>query len=148
MSSSLRGLDRGAAIDLRGIKRVDPLAEKPDRPDVVRLRAERQDIAADIGIGVLDGVFNLLHRHAVLLHQPGVDEDLILLDGPAITGDVDHAGNLLEGAIEDPVLHGLELPRRVARALQHVTHDLADRTPRRQPRRHARRANCRSPRGD
>ena len=55
---------------------------------------ERQDVAADVGVGAGDRVLDLLHRHAVLLEQAGIEQDLILLDRPAEAGDVDHAGDL------------------------------------------------------
>ena len=65
------------------------------------------------------------HRHAVLLEQPGIEEHLILLDGPAVAGHVDDARDLLEERVQHPILDGLELVRRVARALEDVADDLA-----------------------
>ena len=93
------------------------------------LGAQGEDIAADVGVGVLDRVLDLLHRHAVLLQEPGVDQNLILLDGPAVSGHVDDAVDLLEGAVEHPVLDRLELVGRVAGTLQDVADDLAGRAP-------------------
>ena len=86
-----------------------PLAEQAEGADVVRLAAEREDVAADVGVRLGDRVLDLLERDVVLPQQPGVDQHLVLLDRAAVAGHVDHAGHRLQGALEDPVLHGLEL---------------------------------------
>ena len=100
----LRGLDLGGAGDLGRIEWVDPFAQEPDGADIVRLGAQGKDVTPDVGVGFLDRVFDLLHRHAVLFHQPGVDQNLILLDGPTVAGHIDHTGHLLEGAVRAPSL--------------------------------------------
>ena len=67
-----------------------------------------------LALELVDRVLDLLQRHVVLAEQPGVDQHLILLDGPAVTGHVDHARDGLQGALEHPILDGLELVGRVA----------------------------------
>ena len=130
----LLGHDLVGLVDQGRVERVLAPAEQPEGPDVVRLAAQGQDVAADVGVRVVDGVLHLLERHVVLAEQPGVDQDLVLLDRPAVAGHVDDAGDRLQGALEDPVLHGLELVGGVAGAFQHVADDLAGRAPGREPR--------------
>src|SRR4051794_37275220 len=48
------------------IERVDPLAQEPHRPDVVRLAPHGEDVAADVGVGARDRVLDLLERDVVL----------------------------------------------------------------------------------
>ena len=73
------------------VERVDPLAEIADRPDVMRLRPQRQDVTADVGVGLRDRVGDHLQGHVVPPHQLRVEQDLVLLDGAAEAGHVDHA---------------------------------------------------------
>ena len=117
MTSGLRHVGR--------VERVLPTAEEPHGPDVVRLGAEREDVAPDVRVRASDRVLDLLHRHAVLLQESGVEEHLILLDGPPVAGHVDDARDLLEERVQHPILDGLELIRRVARAFEDVADDLA-----------------------
>jgi hypothetical protein len=61
----------------------------------------------------------------------GVDLDVVLLGLAAVARDVDDALHLLELALEDPVLGGLEILERVALADDAIPEHLADRVPRR-----------------
>ena len=60
MSSSFSASSIGACEALAGSSGSIPLPKKADGADVVRLAAQGQDVAADVGVGVLDRVFDLL----------------------------------------------------------------------------------------
>ena len=96
------------------VERVDPLAQISKGPDVMRLRPQRQDIAADVRVRLRDRVRDHLQGHVVPSHQLVVEQDLILFDSTAEARHIDHAGYRLQGAVEHPVLHRLELIQRVA----------------------------------
>ena len=97
MSSSFSTSIAVGVVGHGRVERVDPLAQIADGPDVVRLRAQREDVAADVGVGLRDRVGDHLQGHVVPPHQLGVEQDLVLLDGAAEAGHVDHAGDRLEG---------------------------------------------------
>ena len=61
--------------------------------------------------------------------QLDVEQDLILLDGAAKAGHVDHTRDGLELPFEHPVLDRLELVESVSRAFQNIADDLARRAP-------------------
>ena len=96
MSSSFSVSIAAAWSTFAGSSGSLPAAQEPDGADVVRLGAEGEDVAADVGVRAGDRLLDLLHRHAVLLQQPGVEQHLVLLDGPAVAGHVDDAGHLLQ----------------------------------------------------
>ena len=131
----LLDLDRVGVVGHGRVERVDPLADQADGPDVVRLRAQREDVAADVGVGLGDGVGDHLQGHVVPPHELRIQQDLVLLDGAAEPRHVDHARDRLERPGQHPVLHRLELAERVAGPLQHVADDLAGRAPGREARR-------------
>ena len=91
----LLDLDRVRVLGHGRVERVDSLAQVADRPDVVRLRPQRQDVAADVGVRLRDRVLDHLQGHVVLPHQLGIEQDLVLLDRAAEAGHVDHAGHRL-----------------------------------------------------
>ena len=93
MSSSLSASIAVAVLDVGRVERVDPVAEQSQRADVVRLAAHGEEIAADVRVGAVDGVLDLRERDVVLVEQSRVDQDLVLLDGAAVPGHVDHAGD-------------------------------------------------------
>ena len=103
---------------LSGLEGVDALTQKPDPAHDVRLASQGEDVAADVGIRFLDRVLDLLERDAVVIQLHRVDQHLVLLDGAAEAGHIDHAGHGLERALEHPVLDGLDLVQGVARALR------------------------------
>ncbi len=125
----LLGLDQVGVFGVGRVERVDASAEQADGPDVVGLAAEAEEVAADVGVGTVDAVFHLLQGDVVLTHLLGVEQDLVLLDGASVAGDVDDAGDLLEGPVQDPVLHGLELSRGVAGSFEDVADDLSGGAP-------------------
>ena len=112
----LLGFDLDRLADVRRVERVFASAQESDGAHVMRLGAQREDVAADVGVRAGDRFLDLRHRHVVLLQEPGVQEHLILLDRPAVTGHVDHARNLLEERVQNPVLYGFKLICRVSRA--------------------------------
>ncbi len=130
-------LDHDGVFNKGGIEGIGAAAQQADRPHVVGLGTEREHVAADVGIGLLDGVLDLPECDAIPIELARIDEHLILLDRAAEAGDVDHARHLFEHAVEHPVLHRLDLAERVARPLQHVADDFAGGTPRRKLRRDA-----------
>ena len=106
-----------------------PLPIKPIPRHVVRLRAQAQDVAADVCVRLGDRVFDLLERDTVMPELPRVDEHLILLDGPAKAGDIDHSWHRLQLALEHPILDRLELVEGVTRSFEHIPHDLTGGAP-------------------
>ena len=125
----LVGFDRDRLFDMERIERVDAPAKQAHGANVMRLSAEREKIAADVGVGLFDRILHLLHRHAVAPQFARIDEHLILLDGAAKAGHIDHSRHLFEEPVENPVLHRLELVDGVARAFKHIAHDLAGGAP-------------------
>ncbi len=125
-------LDDDDVLDVvqRVAQRAAP-AEEADAADVERLLAHAEPLAAHVGVGVLHAGDELLERHPVAAEAVGIDGDLVLLGLAAVAGDVDHARDLLELALEDPVLRRLELAEGVTLALQGVAVHLADGVPRR-----------------
>ena len=105
---------------------------KADAADVVGLLADGEALAADVLVGVLDGGRDLAERDALAAQPVGVDLDVVLLGLAAEARDVDDALDLLELALEDPVLGRLQVPERVALAAERVAEDLADGVPRRE----------------
>ncbi len=66
----------------------------------------------------------------MIAYAEGIYPDMELTRLTAEADDVDDTGHLLELALEDPVLRGLEVAQRVALPLERVAVDLADRIPR------------------
>ena len=121
---------------------VDPFAQKPDPAHDVRLAAQGEDVAADVGVRLLNGVLDLLERDSVVIQLHRVDQHLVLLHRAAEAGHIDHAGDRLERALEHPVLNRLDLVQGVARAFEDVADDLAGRAPGREARIHTRQEDC------
>ncbi len=86
----------------------------------------------------------LAERDAVPAKPEGVDLHVVLLGLAAVARDVDDALHLLELALEDPVLGGLQVLERVALADDAVAEHLADRVPGRELRLQARSAAART----
>ncbi len=130
----LLDLDRVGVLRDGRFERVSPLAQVTLGPDVMRLLTQREDVAAHIGVGLRDGVGDHLQGDVVPPHELHIQQDLVLLDGPAESGHIDHARHGLEGPIQDPVLDRLQVVQGIAVPFQDIADDLADRTPRGQPR--------------
>ena len=100
----------------------------------MRLGSQRQDVAPSVRVRASDRLLDLAHRHAVLFQEARVQKHLILLDSPPVSGHVDDARNLFEERVQHPILNGLELIRRVARAFEDVANNLPGRAPGRKTR--------------
>ena len=119
---------------------VVDVAYEADAADVVRLLADEEALPADVLVRVRDRRLELRERDPLPAQAIGVDAHVVLLRLAAVARDVDDAVDLLELALEDPVLGRLQVLQRVALALQRVAEDLADRVPRRERRLVVRRA--------
>ncbi|MGY4290903.1 hypothetical protein ACVWXO_010169 [Bradyrhizobium sp. LM2.7] len=96
-----------------------------------RLLADIDGVAADIDVGVADGLEQLRQRQTVGDQLVEVDLKLIGLALAAPPRHVDHAGYGAEAALEDPVLDGFEVEHAVVRRTdQPVAEDFADRAER------------------
>ena len=100
-------------------------------------------VGADVGVGVLQGRLQLGQRDAELLEALRVGVDLIALDGAAVAGHIDDAGDAAELALQHPVLQRLEVVEGVdvaalgvLGAVEGVAVDLAGRRLGRDLRRH------------
>ena len=69
MSSSFWSIV-GPPGDVRRVERVDPLSQQPDSAHDVRLAAEGEDVASDVGVGLLNRVLHLLQRDPVMVQLP------------------------------------------------------------------------------
>ena len=90
-------------------------------------------------VGGLEPWIELRELDALPAQAIGVDLHVVLLRLAAETDDVDDAFDLLELPLEDPVLRGLQVARRVPLAPGPVAEHLADGVPRRELRLHVRR---------
>src|SRR5579863_7057171 len=110
-----------------------------DEPDAAHdrdLRSKIDRLSPDIDVAVVKGLQHLRQGDAVLDQAIEIDGDIIGFGLPAPSGDVDHAGQGLEPALEYPVLYGLEVGEAVAgRADDPIAKDFADRALRRDLRR-------------
>ena len=118
-----------------GVADVVHRADLADRAHDRRLRADVHRVGADIDVGVAEPVQHLLQGEPVGQQPVEVDDDVVGLGLAAPAGDVDHPGDRLEAALQDPVLDGLEVGDGIAGRTDHaVAEDLADRAGRRQHR--------------
>ncbi len=119
-----------ALRDHRGGEVVDR-ADQADTTHHRRLRADVDRVAADIDVGVADGLDHLRERQAERCQLADVDLQFIGLGLAAPAGDVDDAGDRAEAPLQDPVLQCLEIEHAVARrADEAITEDFADRAQR------------------
>ena len=138
--------DRGDVLDqhriaagLRhhGVVEVFDRADQADAAHHGGLRADIDGVAADIDVGVADGLQHLRQRQPVGDQLVEIDLQLIGLGLAAPPGDVDHPGYGAEAALQHPVLQRLEVEHAVVRRpLQPVAIDFADRAQRRNARLH------------
>ncbi len=126
-----------AALRHHGVGEVVDRPDQPDAADHRRLRADVDGIAADIDVGIADGLQQLRQRQAVGDQLVEVDLQLVGLGLAAPAGDIDHARHGAEAALQNPVLQRLEVEHAVIRRSdQPVAVDFADRAERRNPRLH------------
>jgi hypothetical protein len=110
--------------------------DEPDRAHGVRLLADDEPLPADVRVRGLHRVLELSEVDPLAGQPIGVHADVVLLRLAAEADDVDDAADLLELALEDPVLRGLQVHLRVTLADDLVPEHLADRVPGRQLRPH------------
>src|SRR4051812_29452650 len=116
-----------AALRDHGAGEVVDRADQPDAAYHGGLRADIDGIAADIDVGIADGLQQLRQRQAIGYQLVEIDLQLVGPGLAAPAGDVDHAGHGAEAALQYPVLQRLEVERAVVRrALQPVAVDLAN----------------------
>ena len=117
-----------AALRDHGVGEVVDRADQADAAHHGGLRADIDGIAADIDVGIADGLQQLRQRQAVGDQLVEIDLQLIGLGLAAPAGDVDHAGHGAEAALQHPVLQRLEVEHAVVRRPdQPVAVDFADR---------------------
>ena len=121
-----------ARLRHHGVVEVVDRADQADAAHHGGLRADVDGIAADIDVGVADGLQHLRQRQPVGDQLVEIDLQLIGLGLAAPPGDVDDAGHGAETALQHPVLQRLEVEHAVIRrAFQAITKNLAGRTERR-----------------
>ena len=126
-----------AALRHHGVGEIVDRADQADAAHHGGLRADIDGIAADIDVGVADGLQQLRQRQAVGDQLVEIDLQFVGLGLAAPAGDVDHAGHGAEAALQHPVLQRLQVEHAVVRRPdQPVTVDFADRAERRNPRLH------------
>ena len=91
----------------------------------MRLAAQRENVAADVGIGFRDCIFELLKGDVVVRHLLRINQHLVLLHRTAESRDVDHARHGLELPFQHPILHRLQLIECVFRSFEDIADDLA-----------------------
>ncbi len=102
--------------------------DQADAADDGRLGPEVHRLAADVDVGVVQGLQHLRQGHAEGDQLLVVDRDVVGAGLAAPAGDVDDPGHGLEAALQHPVLQGLQVGHRIAgRSQQAVAVDLADR---------------------
>ena len=133
-----------AGLRHHGVVEVVDRADQADAAHHGGLRADIDGVAADIDVGIADGLQHLRQRQPVGDQLVEIDLQLVGLGLAAPAGDVDHAGHGAEAALQHPVLQRLEVEHAVVRrALQPVAKDFADRAERRNARLHVARQAAR-----
>src|SRR5215469_3055937 len=103
--------------------------EEADTAHVIGLFTEGKPLAADVLVGIWEGVGDLAESYALSAKSGGINLDVIFLGFSAETRDVDHARNAAKLPLKDPVLGSLEVSDRVTLAADDVSVHLADRVP-------------------
>ena len=126
-----------AALRHHGVGEIVDRADQADAAHHRGLRADIDGTAADIDVGIADGLQQLRQRQAVGDQLVEVDLQLIGLGPAAPAGDVDHAGHGAETALQHPVLQRLQVQHAVVRRPgQPIAVDFADGAERRNSRLH------------
>src|SRR6266852_5388470 len=133
-------LDENRVATTLGHHGAGKIADGTDQADAAHhggLRSDVDGIAADIDVGIADGLQQLRQRQAVGDQLVEVDLKFVGLGLAAPARDVDHAGHGAKAALQDPVLQRFQVEHAVIRRPgQPVTVDFADRAYRRNPRLH------------
>ncbi len=129
----------GIAAALRdhgGGKIVDG-TDKADAANHRRLRTDVDGVAADIDVGVTDGLQHQRQRQAERRQLVEIHLKLVGLGLAAPARDIDDAGHAAKAALQHPVLQGLQIKNTVVRRSdQPIAEDFADRAQRRNLRLH------------
>ena len=121
-----------------GVGEVVDRADQADAAHYGGLRADIDRVAADIDVGIADGLQQLRQRQAIGDQLVEIDLQLVGLGPSTPAGDVDHAGHGAKAALQNPVLQRLQVEHAVIwRPRQPVAVDFADRADRRNRRLHA-----------
>src|SRR4030095_3690811 len=121
-----------ARLRHHGVAEVVDRADQADAAHHGGWRADVYGVAADIDVGVGDGLQHLRQRQPVGDQLVEIDLQLVGLGLAPPAGDVDDAGHGAETALQYPVLQRLEVEHAVVRwAFQTVTKNLSGRTERR-----------------
>src|SRR5450631_2415254 len=126
-----------AALRYHGVGKIGDGTDQADAAHHGGLRADVDSLAADIDVGIADGLQQVRQGQAVGDQLVEVNLQFVGLGLAAPAGDVDHAGHGAKAALKDPVLQRLEVEHAVVRRPgQPVAVDFADRAERRNPRLH------------
>ena len=137
VATSLTSTGLPPLCDDHGVGEIVDRADQADAAHHGGLRADIDGVAADIDVGIADGLQQLRQRQAVGDQLVEIDLQLVGLGLAAPAGDVDHAGHGAEAALQHPVLQRLEVEHAVVRRPgQPVAVDFADRAERRNARLH------------
>ena len=99
-----------------GDQRAADLVGRMNQADAAHhggLRAEIHRLAADIDIGVAEGLQHLRHGQSVADQLALIDRDVVGLGLAAPAGDVDDAGHRLEAPLQHPILQRLQVRHRI-----------------------------------
>ena len=111
-----------ARLRHHGVVEVVDRADQADAAHHGGLRADIDGVAADIDVGIGDGLQHLRQRQPVGDQLVEIDLQFVGLGLAAPAGDVDDAGHGAETALQHPVLQRLEVEHAVVRrAFQAVT---------------------------
>ena len=109
---------------------VGEVADRADQADAAHdggLCANIDGIAADIDVGIADGLQQLRQRQTIGDQFVEIDLQLVGLGPSAPAGDVDHAGHRAKAALQNPVLQRFQVEHAVIwRPGQPVAVDFAD----------------------
>ena len=134
----LLGLDRGGPGRVCRVERVDPLPSRPTARTLCDWVPSVRMSPPTLALEFLIASSTCCIVTPYCFSEPGVEQDLVLLDRAAVARHVDHAGNLLERALSTQSCTALSWFRRVAGSLEDIADDLARRAPGREAGCHAR----------
>ncbi len=116
-----------AALGDHGVGEIVDRADQPDAAHHGRLAADIDGVAADVDVGIADRLQQLRQGQPIGDQLVEIDLNLIGLGLAAPAGDVDHAGDRTEAALQHPVLQRLQVHHAVVgRPHQPVAEDFTD----------------------